>query len=67
MRAAQALAWGPGRVSGVVLTLPGSSQPLLRAEHGAGAGGIGTVSSAPLFILRRMRRMDIPSALRLIE
>lgn len=29
--------------------------------------GIGTVSIAPLFTLRRMRRMDIPSTLRLVE
>lgn len=29
--------------------------------------GIGTVSIAPLFTVRRMRRMDIPSTLRLVE
>jgi putative ABC transport system permease protein len=29
--------------------------------------GIATVSVAPLFTLRRMRRMDIPSTLRLVE
>jgi putative ABC transport system permease protein len=29
--------------------------------------GIGTVSIAPLFTLGRMRRMDIPSTLRLVE
>jgi putative ABC transport system permease protein len=29
--------------------------------------GIGTVSIAPLFTLRRMRHMDIPSTLRLVE
>jgi len=29
--------------------------------------GIGTVSIAPLFTLRRLRRMDIPSTLRLVE
>lgn len=29
--------------------------------------GVGTVSIAPLFTLRRMRRMDIPSTLRLVE
>jgi putative ABC transport system permease protein len=29
--------------------------------------GLGTVSIAPLFTLRRLRRMDIPSTLRLVE
>lgn len=49
------------RRSGIALTLSGGTV-LAAVLLGAGA-----VAVAPLFTLRRLRRMDVPSTLRVVE